>query len=43
MFSGIKENDLPIRQVCDNVKIQYEGDLMAIVQNNTSIPNLTFI
>ena len=42
LLGGLTENDLTIRQVGDNVKIKYEGDLMAIVQD-TLIAELTFI
>ena len=38
----LTENDLSIRQVGDNVKIKYDGDLMAIVQD-TLISDLNFI
>ena len=39
---GLMESDLKINQAGDNVKIKYEGDLMAIVQD-TLISDLTFI
>ena len=42
LLGGLTENDLTIRQAGDNVKIKYEGDLMAIVQD-TLIADLTFI
>ena len=42
LLGGLEENDLTIRQAGDNVKIKYEGDLMAIVQD-TLIADLTFI
>ena len=42
LLGGLEENDLTIRQAGDNVRIKYEGDLMAIVQD-TLIADLTFI
>ena len=42
LLGGLTESDLTIRQAGDNVKIKYEGDLMAIVEN-TLIADLTFI
>ena len=42
MYRFLTENDLTIRQAGDNVKIKYENDLMAIVQN-TIADDLTFI
>ena len=42
LLGGLSENDLTIRQAGDNVKIKYEGDLMAIVKD-TLIADLTFI
>ena len=42
LLNGLEESDLTIRQAGDNVKIKYEGDLMAIVQD-TLIADLTFI
>ncbi len=42
LTGGITENYLKIKQAGDNVKIKYEGDLMAIVQD-ALIADLTFI
>ena len=42
LLNGLTESDLKINQAGDNVKIKYEGDLMAIVQD-TLIADLTFI
>ena len=42
LLNGLTESDLKINQAGDNVKIKYEGDLMAIVQE-TLIADLTFI
>ena len=42
LTGGLTENDLTIRQAGDNVRIKYDGDLMAIVQD-TLIADLTFI
>ena len=42
LTGGLSENDLTINQAGDNVKIKYEGDLMAIVQD-TLIADLTLI
>ena len=42
LTDGLTENDLKIKQVGGNVKIKYEHDLLAIVQN-TAADNLNFI
>ena len=42
LLGGLTESDLTIKQVGDNVKIKYEGDLMALVQNSIAA-DLTFI
>ena len=42
LTGGLTENDLSINQAGHNVKIKYDGDLMAIVQD-TLIAELTFI
>ena len=42
LLGNLTESELAIRQVGSDVKIKYEGDLMAIVQN-TLIADLTFI
>ena len=42
LLGGLSENDITIRQAGDNVKIKYDGDLMAIVQD-ALIADLTFI
>jgi Ca2+-binding RTX toxin-like protein len=42
LLGGLTESDLTIRQAGENVKIKYEEDLLAIVQN-TIADDLTFI
>ena len=42
LLSGLTENDLTIKEVGADVRIKYDGDLMAIVQN-TVADDLTFI
>ena len=42
LLNGLTESDLTINQAGDNVKIKYEGDLMAIVQD-TLIADLNFM
>ena len=42
LLGGLTEDDLTIREVGSHVKIQYEEDLLAIVQN-TVADDLTFI
>ena len=42
LTGGLTENDLKIKQVGNNVKIKYEHDILAIVQD-TLIADLTFI
>ena len=42
LTDGLTENDLKIKQVGGNVKIKYEHDLLAIVQN-TAADDITFI
>ena len=42
LLNGLTEDDLTIREVGNHVKIKYDGDLMAIVQD-TLIADLTFI
>ena len=42
LLGGLTESDLTINQAGDNVKIKYDGDLLAILQD-TLIAELTFI
>ena len=42
LLGGLTESDLTIREVGADMRIKYEGDLMAIVQN-TVADDLTFI
>ena len=42
LLGGLTEDDLTIREVGNHVKIKYEDDLLAIVQN-TIADDLTFI
>ena len=42
LLSGLIEDDLTFREVGGHVRIKYENDLIAIVQN-TIANNLTFI
>ena len=42
LLGGLTESDITILEVGSDVKIKYEGDLMAIVQN-TIADDLTFI